>query len=481
MLPEQIDWVRSELKTNYADLFRQHASLSEQIGERLADRQHQARLSLLQQNPFLESEEHLHKQQQIWQAKERSFSPEDVTEYKLFCQQAGIAFDGKFWYNELNPKNKKGKSNDKKHLSWQLMLNKWQQQIDEAKAQWYLDSLHRLRQEWLKELSAWLEIVRQLHQQLAQLGLDAGLWLDNSIGKLTPQSIEILKRWLNYLSEDEGACQIADLLGKMRQIEQSKKLEEVQQPLPTQAVAIDINSNEEIIGLRLGKELEYILPSELALMSDIQTDTLFDLKFLENKLVCFELQGTIYQDEIIETTIEKEVHKDEKLGPMILCVDTSGSMQGTPEHIAKAMALFLATKAKQQNRSCFIINFSTKIDIFEITKQTGIEKLIGFLRQSFHGGTDAAPALQYVLKLMQQEQYEKADVLIISDFIMGNLPENILSTIQEQRQAGNKFNSLIIGNHFLDNRLKTHFDHEWLYNPHSKNIHELVRFQQDIS
>ena len=42
----------------------------------------------------------------------------------------------------------------------------------------------------------------------------------------------------------------------------------------------DINSREEIIGTKLAKDLEFILPSELALLSDPETEILFDLKFL---------------------------------------------------------------------------------------------------------------------------------------------------------------------------------------------------------
>ena len=90
-----------------------------------------------------------------------------------------------------------------------------------------------------------------------------------------------MKRWLNYLTQDKNAQQIAELLGKMRQIEQSEKIEQVKQTVYIQNPQIDVNSREEIIGLRLGKDLEYVLPSELALMTDKETSILFDLKFLE--------------------------------------------------------------------------------------------------------------------------------------------------------------------------------------------------------
>ena len=166
---------------------------------------------------------------------------------------------------------------------------------------------------------------------------------------------------------------------------------------------------------------------------------------------------------------------------MILCIDTSGSMAGLPENIAKAMALFLGTKAKSENRPCFVINFSMGIKTFEITDKTGISNLITFLRQSFHGGTDAAPALHHALKMMEQKNYQKADLLMISDFVMNSLPTNLLAAIATQREAGgNQFNSLVIGNAFMSERLKTHFDHEWIYNPNTRKIQELVQFKKDV-
>ena len=32
----------------------------------------------------------------------------------------------------------------------------------------------------------------------------------------------------------------------------------------------------------------------------------------------------------------------------------------------------------------------------------------------------------------------------------------------------------------MSQRLKTYFDHEWIYNPYSKNIQELVHFLKNV-
>jgi len=359
-------------------------------------------------------------------------------------------------------------------------LKEWQKKLDKAQTKWELEQIEFARKKFLTELEKWLELIQQLDRQLSPLGLDFGIWFDDSLGALTPQSVRELTRWANYFAQNKEAQKIADLLGKMRQIEQSSKIETITQTIGISVPVTDVNSKEEIIGLKLGQELEYVIPSELALMADPDTAILFDLKYLESKLVCFELQGTTLQDEKLEITTKIETKENDKLGPMILCIDTSSSMTGTPENLAKAMALYLGNKAKAENRQCFVINFSTGIETLEFSTTKGIADLVSFLSKSFHGGTDAAPALRHALSLCQSENYEKADVLMISDFVMGSLSETLLSNIKKQREKGNQFHSLVIGNLFMENRLKTHFDNEWVYNPNSHQIEQLVKFQQNI-
>lgn len=480
MLPENVKNIQEYLRKNYADLLHSSGVLSEQIDEKLQEWQQQSHLQLLRQFPFELYENQLSEQQNHFQNKEIVFNEKHISEYKNFCQFTNVPFDGDFWHKQLNLKKQKGRESPKK-LAWQLMLNQWQKQLDQAKAEWYLQKISELRQQFLKELEKWLDIIRQLSNQLDELGLDTGLLLDNSIGSLTPQDIEQFKRWSEYLKNDENAKKIAELMGRMRQIEQSEKIEQIQKTISVSVPNIDVNSREEIIGLRLGRELEYVLPSELALMADENTSILFDLKYMENKLMCFELQGIQFKDEEQKIIIEQKISEDEKLGPMILCVDTSGSMNGIPENIAKAMALYLANKAKSEKRDCFIVNFSMNIHTFEINQNTGIRDLIAFLKMSFHGGTDVAPALRHALNLMQTENYQKSDVLLISDFVMSSLPDDVLQSITIQRENSNKFNSLVIGDEFMSDRLKTHFDNEWIYNPHSKNIQELVQFQREVT
>lgn len=90
---------------------------------------------------------------------------------------------------------------------------------------------------------------------------------------------------------------------------------------------------------------------------------------------------------------------------MFVCIDTSGSMNGAPETVAKAVALFMATKAKEQKRPCYLINFSTNIDTLDFSADVGMESLMRFLQMSFHGGTDVTPALEHALDMMEKDTH----------------------------------------------------------------------------
>ena len=465
--------IKKSLSEKYEELI-QRPQLAEYLNDHIRNWFKKTDKFIQQENPFPK----FRKKWKIWNSefhKNKSvLNDKAIQECQAFCKFVGIPFDYSFWYKKLESNNKE------KGIASSLLLKEWQKNLDKSQAQWELKQIELARRKFLTELEKWLELIQQLDRQLSPLGLDFGIWFDDSLGSLTPQSIKELTRWANYFSQDKEAQKIADLLGKMRQIEQSSKVETITQTISVSVPVTDVNSKEEIIGLKLGKDLEYVIPSELALMADPETAILFDLKYLESKLVCFELQGTAFQDEQQEITTEIEIKEDNKLGPMILCVDTSGSMSGIPENIAKAMSLYLGNKAKAEQRKCFVINFSTGIETFEISATKGIADLVSFLSKSFHGGTDAAPALRYALSLCQSENYEKADILMISDFVMGSLSETLLSDIKKQREKGNQFHSLVIGNLFMENRLKTHFDNEWVYNPNLHQVEQLVKFQQNI-
>lgn len=415
---------------------------------------------------------------------QRSELGKAVDDYTAFSRAIGRPANEAFWRSQFDTKPHQTaiaqKLNGDTSISTRLLLAEWQKGMDRARAEWELQEIALRRAALMEQLGRILQMLRQLEEQLRSLGLDTGILLDLSKGNLTPQDIAQLQRWAQYLAQDEGIRSLCDLLGKMRQIELSETIERVKSIVPVKTDMPDINSREEIVGIRLGKDIEHILPSELALLADPDTALLFDLKYVESSLMCFDMQGIQHVQRHVETEDERCVKEAEKHGPMVICIDTSGSMNGTPETVAKAVALFLAAKAREQGRPCYLINFSTYIESLDLSADVGMEAVLRFLRMSFHGGTDVAPALEHALDKMEQDAYKNADLLVVSDFIMADLPERSLARIECRRLDGNRFHSLVVGECYMTQRLKSLFDNEWVYDPGNARIHELIRFERSM-
>ncbi len=150
------------------------------------------------------------------------------------------------------------------------------------------------------------------------------------------------------------------------------------------------------------------------------------------------------KEQIKLTTVESYVLEEK--GPIVLSIDTSSSMRGSPEQIAKALALAIAKIALSEHRPCYMINFSKSLDVYNLSQlKDSVPKLIDFLSKSFGGDTDFEPALQHTLTVMDSNEYFNADLLLISDFMTSDLSSDIIEKINILRKRRNRFHAIIIG------------------------------------
>ena len=475
---------QKELRDSYGGLLAHSSSLTSQVMQHIEEWERDTEAALTNECPFAE---HAHKlnnwrrESALGDISKASFQGA-VKDYLALCKACQHPVDPPFWQKQVADSFAQDVAppREDKAVSCQLLATEWQKVLDKARNSWELARIEQLRRQLMERLESMLKLLQLLQPLLETLGLDPGRLVDLSSGQLSAQDLAQFQKWASYLANDKGVHALCDLLGKIRQIELSEKIERVKVNHALDLCLPDINSREEIVGIRLGRDLEHVLPSEKALLADDETALLFDLKFVESRLMSFDMAGMQTQHLHVEREEERQVNEEEKRGPMILCVDTSGSMSGAPETIAKAMTLFLAAKAREEQRPCYLINFSTGIKTLELSGKWGLASIIDFLKMSFHGGTDAVPALGHALKTMAAETYQKADLLMISDFIMADLPPETLANIEQQRAKGNRFYSLVVGSAYMVQRLKSLFDHEWVYNPTTSSIHELIGFQQHL-
>lgn len=443
-------------------------------------------------NPYFENQKKYSDSSANFKANEYDVESlaNDFEGYSELNKISNCRFDESFWKKEIlkyKPTKeqeeivvgKKKLKSDLK-LSRKLLLQNWEKSLNKEYSKWEFSEIEKYRQQFRKKLENWLQLLQQFQDVMNDLNFDTGLLFDLSKGNISINDISQLKKWAEYISKNKGVKELCDMLGRLRNIEKSTKQEIINVTTHIEETIRDYTSKEEIVGIKIGNELEHVLPQELALLRDDETSILFDKKYVESELMCFDLEGTTQQTIEQEEDSIREVSEDEKMGPIIICVDTSGSMSGSPETIAKAVALYLSSRAKSQKRDCFLINFSTSIETLDLSGKLGIKQLIDFLGRSFHGGTDVAPAIRYAVKKMNEETYKKADLLIVSDFIMASLPNDVENSIAEIKENKNKFYSLSIGNIFLEKRMKAIFDGEWVYTPQNTSITQIINVVNEI-
>ena len=164
--------------------------------------------------------------------------------------------------------------------------------------------------------------VGELHEATAALGMGPG-----SPGSNDPRAVaELFRR----VRGDPALRRICELAGRFRRVAQSKQRMKTTHGL------------DDVVGVEPGGDVGRLLPAELAklMLPELELDTL--RRIAEREALC------------------REHHAVEPVGkgPVIVCLDESGSMSGTKIHTAKALALALAWIARQQRRWCALVAYS---------------------------------------------------------------------------------------------------------------------------
>ncbi|NHB58373.1 VWA domain-containing protein [Acinetobacter sp. 194] len=432
--------------------------VAKNLDEKVRQWAFQAKSSLDQQHPFMTAQKQLQGWLELSNIDGAQFR-HMLSEYQEFNHLLGAPDLTEMLkpQADLDPSYSKTPTST---LQFQLLKEKWQRKLTQAVAHWEFEQLALQRDAFLDEMKDFLATLQKMSKHKDSLGIETGVFIDYSSGKLTPQDVQQFEEWLSYLEHDAELLKLCKMIGSAQPAQHHRKALPVTNKYSVEDV-IEQQAKEEIVGIQLSKELSLALPSELALLADPELQILFDLKYLESNLMSFNMQGQ-QSGRVIEDQHQYKRKLGQK-GPMVICLDTSGSMHGQPELIAKAMTLYLAMQAMKTKRAMYIINFSTNLTALNLNGKTALDELIHFLSQSFHGGTDILPAIEHAVDMLVDPHFQHADVVVISDFIMGQLNDELMEKIIEQKQQGNGFYAVAIGNLSLDHLDEELFDHQWIY------------------
>ena len=496
-------------QNNILEYERKHTGLSENIQTDILEWLEKVNKYLVKEDPF--REEAIFIEQQKLRDSEDIASDliKDSSKIEYHYKRLPSVSDSKrgdieastvnfdFYHNQfikefkiVKAKNEKGdevellkwKSDDKLEILKRNIILDLEQNLVDRKSKWELAQIDSMRKEFLEKLYSKIYKFMKLESLLMPFIKNLGRLWDLSEGTFETSGFEILDTYAKLLENDESLKELADLLGKQSRAQISYEKELRDKVVIKSSWQPKHAYKGEINGLRYSNDISAVLPSELSLMNNPAANKLFQLKFAQKQLLSYNYQRMEEEQEESKEKEEATVEKKDPKGPIIICVDTSGSMHGTPENIAKTITFALSKIAIEEERKCYLISFSTSIENLELTDFSAnpIGKLVQFLRMSFHGGTDATPALKHAVKMLSENEWKNTDVLMISDFVMQSLDNDIKAQIESAQEDNTNFHSLVIGSSG-NNAAINCFNHNWVYdvnNPQAnrhlvEQIHEI--------
>lgn len=186
---------------------------------------------------------------------------------------------------------------------------------------------------------------------------------------------------------------VAQMVGRFRRLYQVHKKERVKRGM------------DENYGIQQGNIISQLVPSEILRFLSPETELQFMADLVEGKTLMYQIRG-----------------KQKKgKGPIIICIDSSGSMEGVPEIWSKAVAMVLLEIAREQKRDFYCIHFSSgyrelHTNEFLKTAEWDINNVIDMVEYFECGGTEFEPPLNLARqKIGIDKLYQKADIVFVTD------------------------------------------------------------------
>lgn len=247
-----------------------------------------------------------------------------------------------------------------------------------------MDKLRELARVGIAAAKEAKERVKEVSDTLESWGLDEG----ELVRKGIPEALGVLER----MKKSEALRKFAALLGRLRQIAARK----ARSRSKSEGVRVTIPET--------GRDIKRAVNSELVSLSHPALRTKALTRWARGEL---RLRG--------EQAKKKLGH-----GPVVVCEDGSGSMDGEKRWWAKAMVLAMAHYARLQKRSFVWVHFGSRYNepVTRVYKggRLSAEAILEIAETFFNAsGTDFERPLSSAMDTIRAEGLTKADIAFVTD------------------------------------------------------------------
>ncbi|HHH39742.1 MAG TPA: VWA domain-containing protein [Sedimenticola sp.] len=314
-----------------------------------------------------------------------------------------------------------------------------------------------LARHWQGLVERWRETDAVVKGMATRLGRG---W-DLSRGVLVSEGWQQFVKLRHWIRMHPELVAIVDRLGREHPSGGDGTVDEVEEQVEDQATGeaprpLEVIRSESPMstrGVSRSDDIARMLPQEAAFLGHPALHLLWHARRAERALLSYQVEGVLseHQPQLTETLPlprKRRRRSAPRRGPVILCLDTSASMQGEPEWMAKAIALEVMRQASAEGRDALLFAFSGPGQLLELPltfTPGGLKRVIRFLQQSFRGGTDIRGPLERALMRIDEQRWRKADMLLVSDGRFP-VPEPIRARVRQERERdGLRIQGIIVG------------------------------------
>ena len=225
-------------------------------------------------------------------------------------------------------------------------------------------------------------------------------------------------------------------------------------PQPLRAVTTRLpDLPGEITGIHFSGRPERMLAAEAVMLRHPVLKKLWRARHAEARLLSWDSEAVLTDWRVdpqarSAQAVSPDAPQALERGPILLCLDTSGSMRGAPENIAKAVVIAALRVAYEEKRGCKLLAFGGPGELIERdlgTDRNGLQALLELMGQAFDGGTDIQTPIESAIERVHEARWRSADLLIVSDGEFGCVPHTLQRLDDARERLGLRVQGVLVG------------------------------------
>jgi uncharacterized protein with von Willebrand factor type A (vWA) domain len=342
-----------------------------------------------------------------------------------------------------------------------------------SRAQAIADSAARFRSAWRAE-TAGLDEELQLLRDLVD---GTHLRWDRLAGQLRTREWQAARQAAHRLAALPALAALLDRLGRAvpRTVPPRRAAQPSpgRGPLPRAEVATQIpGAPGELTGVRWSAAIAHMLPSEAVLLHHPLGRRLWRARHAEGRLLAHDTRAVLHDGRPDPLAPPRGPSAPTPLqplgrGPLVLCLDTSGSMRGAPEQIAKAVVIPALRAAHAAGRGCHVIAFGGSGELLEhrLGGPGGLDALLALMGQAFDGGTDVQAPIERAIARVHEAGWQGADIVVVSDGEFGCVEATLAQADAARAALALQIHGVLVGDRetlgLLDLCDEIHWVRDW--------------------